>query len=256
MKLVKLVFYLLIFIILSYCLLTTHKVKEKFATTDVPTKPIITSAVYNNNNNSLTIEWTHPPYADNTIVEPINSSIIFIKSQDSNDNGVYMQIANVSDCVNCSYTLSNLNLIYGKTYDCSVLSINVNGVSSPADPVSFIPDAPPTEPPPQTSPPTEAPETVDASVLMPTTAPTTPGIYQMTLEDRIKAGEDARRVYLDNELNNMIIRANGVYEVDSDKLSYPDTYLSDIKESINTVNNMVKKDLQEYRMNVHITTTK
>ena len=91
---------------------------------------------------------------------------------------------------------------------------------------------------------------------MPTAAPTAPGIYQMTLEDRIKAGEDAHRVYLDNELNNMIIRANGVYEVDSDKLSYPDTYLSDIKESINTVNNMVKKDLQEYRMNVHITTTK
>jgi hypothetical protein len=37
---------------------------------------------------------------------------------------------------------------------------------------------------------------------MPTAAPTAPGIYQMTLEDRIKAGEDARRVYLDNELSS------------------------------------------------------
>ena len=91
---------------------------------------------------------------------------------------------------------------------------------------------------------------------MPTVAPTKAGIYQMTLEDRIKAGEDARRVYLDNELNNMIVRANGVYEVDSDKLSYPDTYLKDVKESVNTLNNMVKKDLQEYRMNIHITANK
>jgi hypothetical protein len=77
----KLIFYLLIFVILTYCLITTYKVKEKFVTNNVPAKPIITTAVYNNN--SLTIVWTQPPYDDPSVVEPIKGYIILIKKKDS-----------------------------------------------------------------------------------------------------------------------------------------------------------------------------
>ena len=50
----------------------------------------------------------------------------------------------------------------------------------------------------------------------------------------------------------MIIRADGVYEVNKDTLSYPNISIDDVKQSIYTINDAVKKDLQEYRLNIHL----
>jgi dGTP triphosphohydrolase len=78
----------------------------------------------------------------------------------------------------------------------------------------------------------------------------------MTLEESIKMLQNQRKVYLDNELQNMIIRADGVYETNKTELAYPDKYLDDIKQSISTINDSVKKDLQEYRLNIHLASQK
>jgi hypothetical protein len=256
----KTVFYLLIFVILAYCLISTYKISEKFIIIPPPAKPVISKILYYGD--QLKVEWNQPPYEDLTITEPITGYIILIKKVDNKDEGIFMKIADVTGCATCTYTLSNLNLEDNQKYYCAVLAINKTGVSQPSDPKPFtaVPLQKPTPTPTETYSPTPTPTynplTINADSLLPTVPPNQQGIYQMTLEDRIKAGEDARKVYLDNELNNMIVRANGIYEVDSDKLSYPDTYLADVRESINTVNNMVKKDLQEYRMNIHIAADK
>ena len=41
-------------------------------------------------------------------------------------------------------------------------------------------------------------------------------------------------------------------EDNKDKLEYPDISIDDVKESINTINEAVKNDLQEYRLNIHL----
>ena len=50
----------------------------------------------------------------------------------------------------------------------------------------------------------------------------------------------------------MVLRADGLYDWDNTIWKYPDTYNYDIKQSLNVLNDQVKKDLQEYRVNVHI----
>ena len=68
--------------------------------------------------------------------------------------------------------------------------------------------------------------------------------------------QNEKKTYLDSELQNMIIRADGIYEVNKTELAYPDAYLNDVKQSISTMNDTIKKDLQEYRLNIHLASQK
>ena len=97
---------------------------------------------------------------------------------------------------------------------------------------------------------TEAPNLCGTPNPNSTSSPST--INQVMGEDRIQSGLRDRQIYLDNELKNMTSRANGIYEVNSTSLNYPDTYIDDIKQSVKTLNDTVKKDLQEYRLNLHL----
>jgi hypothetical protein len=273
----KSLFYILITVIIAYCLFSTFKTKEKFSTTPnsyQPDPPIIISATYDN---GLRIKWTKPPGNQNIV-----NYIVFIKNYNNVNDNIYLKFTNLSDCLECEYFIDNLNLEPNREYYTSVISVDENGYpsrpanlmrffisntssstssSSPSSPntnSSSSPSSPNTNAPSSSSASpsptnTNAPSQVLASGVTSTSSPQSSYDNTMTLEDRIKMGEDARKIYLDNELQNMVARANGVYEIDSDQLKYPDVFLSDIKQSINTMNDMVKKDLQEYRINVHLT---
>jgi hypothetical protein len=255
----KTVFYILIAVIIAYCLFSTLKTKEKFAITDattIPDSPVIKSVTYDN---GLRIKWSKPLNSSN-----IANYIIFIKNNNNINDNIYLKFTNLSDCIECEYYIDNLNLESNKYYYASVIAVDQNGATSnPTDLIQFfIPDTTPSTTPsilPSTTPSisipvnTDAPSSVLASSVTPTPSSQSSYDNTMTLEDRIKMGEDARKIYLDNELQNMVARANGIYEINSDQLQYPDVFLSDIKQSINTMNDMVKKDLQEYRVNVHLT---
>jgi predicted nucleic acid-binding Zn-ribbon protein len=226
----KVSFYLLIFIVIIACLAMSYKYKqqisEKFA--DVPAIPIVTNVTYENK--SIIIKWNKP---DST--EPIINYFIFINKVNSNNESLYMNILSDSTCTNCSYTINNLNLLDDTDYYVSVMAVNKNGAGIPSLPFNFKTPLP-TTPSPTTPSPTYT------SVPTPT----------LTLEDSIKMMQNEKKTYLDSELQNMIVRADGIYEVNKKELSYPDTYLNDVKKSINTINDLVKKDLQEYRLNIHM----
>jgi hypothetical protein len=235
----KVSFYLLIIIVIIACLVTVKSYKkqmisEKFA--DVPSIPIVTNVKYENN--SIIINWNKP---DST--EPIINYFIFINKSAENNEGVYLHLVSDSTCTACSYTINNLNLLPNTDYYISVMAINSNGASEPSLLYNFMTSSAtpsPTTPSPTTSSPTYT------SVPTPT----------LTLEDSIRMMQNERKSYLDSELQNMIIRADGIYEVDKTELAYPDRYLNDVKQSINTINDTVKKDLQEYRLNIHVASQK
>lgn len=237
----KVSFYLLIFIVIIACLITVtsykykhmqqlQKISEKFA--DVPTTPVITNVNYENN--SIIINWTKP-----TSTDPIIKYFILIQKTDNNTDGVYLHIVTDSTCTDCSYTINNLQLDSNSNYYVSVMAINLNGASPPSLPFNFTTSSDPQA----TTPP---PNPTYTSVPTPT----------LTLEDSIRMMQNGRKIYLDSELQNMVVRADGIYEVDKTELSYPDTYLNDVKQSINTINDAVKKDLQEYRLNIHLASQK
>lgn len=243
----KVSFYLLIFIVIIACLITVtsykykhmqqlQKISEKFR--DVPTKPVITNVNYQNN--SIIINWTKP-----TSTEPIIKYFILIQKTDDTTEAVYLHIVTDSTCTDCSYTIDNLKLVSNSNYYVSVMAINLNGASQPSLPFNFTTSSD-TEI--TTPPPTSTPTTTPTYTSVPT--PT------LTLEDSIRMMQNERKVYLNNELQNMIVRADGIYEVDKTELAYPDTYLNDVKQSINTINDKVKKDLQEYRLNIHLASQK
>jgi hypothetical protein len=210
-----------------------QKISENFR--DVPTKPEITNVNYQNN--SIIINWTKP-----TSKKPIIKYFILIQKKDNTSESVYLNIVTDSTCTDCSYTINNLKLTPNSNYNVSVMAINSNGASQPSLPFDFTTSSDPeiTTPPPTTPTPTYT------SVPTPT----------LTLEDSIRMMQNERKIYLNNELQNMIVRADGIYEVDKTELAYPDTYLNDVKQSINTINDKVKKDLQEYRLNIHLASQK
>jgi hypothetical protein len=241
----KISFYVLIFIVIIACLALSYKYKynqqiisEKFA--DVPSTPVITNAIYENN--SILINWNKP-----TSIDPIIKYFILIQKSDNNSEGVYLHIVTDPTCTSCSYTINNLNLIANSDYYISIMAINLNGASIPSAPFNFNTlSTTPTETSIPSSTYTPEPSSTYTSVPTPT----------LTLEDSIRMMQNERKTYLDSELQNMIIRADGIYEVDKTELAYPDTYLNDVKQSINTINDLVKKDLQEYRLNIHVASSK
>ena len=217
-------------------------ISEKFV--DIPSVPVITSVNYEND--LITMNWNRP-----TSVDPIINYLIFINKSNSNNDGIYMHLVSDPTCESCSYVINNLNLIPNTQYYVSIIAINANGASPPSLKNNFM-----TSPAPSPSPfpsPSTSPSLSDSSPNSTSSPlPTIP----MTLEESIKMLQNQRKVYLDNELQNMIIRADGVYETNKTELAYPDKYLDDIKQSISTINDSVKKDLQEYRLNIHLASQK
>jgi hypothetical protein len=243
----KVSFYLLIIVVIIACLALSYKynqqiISEKFA--DVPAIPVIKSIKYENN--SVLVNWDKPISAD-----PIINYFIFINKLDENKEGVYLHLVSDSKCTSCSYTINNLNLLPNTNYYVSVMAINKNGASAPSANFNFNTTSP-------SSTLTPASTLTPSSTLTPTSTltPSSTLTPTLTLEDSIRMMQNERKSYLDSELQNMIIRADGIYEVDKTELAYPDIYLNDVKQSINTINDTVKKDLQEYRLNIHVASQK
>jgi hypothetical protein len=259
----KIIFYLLIVAIIVFCLTVSlyRTKKENFLIVNsVPEKPDTVSVNYDNNKNSLLLSWKRP-----ISLEPITSYLLMIKKLINDNNNIFMNFVSDSDCETCSYTFQNLKLEPSTIYTTAVIAINKYGASDPSTFYQF------TTPPSPTSAPTSAPtptstsssstsssstsssSTSSSSTSSSSSTPTpTSTINQVMGEDLIQSSLRDRQIYLDNELKNMTVRANGVYELNASTLEYPNTYLDDVKQSIKTINDSVKRDLQEYRLNVHV----
>jgi len=234
----KVIFYLLIVVIIAYCLILNLYKTETFFSEE-PESPTSISVVYNSQKNELKLSWTKP-----ISLESITGYIIMIKNilQTPQEPGLIMKFYNNADCETCDYVIKDLDLDAGSTYQVAIMAMNKYGTSAPG--LGNRPFVTPIIP---TTPPTPTP------TLMETPSPTGASTLETIMEeDRIRDGATNRQVYLDQELANMTSRANGIYEVNSSALAYPDNYLDDVKQSIKTLNDSVKKDLQEYRLNVHL----
>ena len=244
----KIIFYLLIVAIIVFCLTVSlyRTKKENFLIVNsVPEKPDTVSVNYDNNKNSLLLSWKRP-----ISLEPITSYLLMIKKLINDNNNIFMNFVSDSDCETCSYTFQNLKLEPSTIYTTAVIAINKYGASDPSTFYQF------TTPPSPTSAPTSAPTPTSTSSSSTSSSSSTPTptstINQVMGEDLIQSSLRDRQIYLDNELKNMTVRANGVYELNASTLEYPNTYLDDVKQSIKTINDSVKRDLQEYRLNVHV----
>lgn len=212
------------------------KISEKFVITGSPDKPLITSL--NFSNGTLNLSWNKPNSSTN-----MTGYIIMIRKNNAIDNGLFMNFSNNTDCDNCTYTINNLNLDDNSNYGVSVMGINTIGAGQPSDILNF-----------------QTPEIPLASSSQPTqpitNVPTQTTIPIIFGEDKIKSGEEQRKNYLNDELQNMISRADGIYEINQDNLTYPNISIDDVKQSIHTINDTVKNDLQEYRLNIHLLNSK
>lgn len=213
-----------------------NKVSEKFLITSIPNKPFITSI--NFSNGTLNISWNKPESSTE-----ITGYIIMIKKNNAIDNGLFMNFSSNTDCNECTYTINNLNLDSNSNYGVSVMAVNTISAGIPSNILNF-------QTPEITLPSTPQPTEAIINVPMQTTMPTIFG------EDKIKSAEENRKNYLNDELQNMISRADGIYEINQDNLTYPDISIDDVKQSIHTINDAVKNDLQEYRLNIHLLNSK
>ena len=231
------IFYKIIFGILLMILLYSlfsynkniinNKIQEKFI---IPNKPVITSVDFVDG--LLSIGWNKPDG-----LSDITGYIIMVKKNNNMDDSLFMNFSSEIDCEKCTYKIKNLKLDENIEYVVSVMAINKEGTSLPSD----ITKQSIFKTPLPTSSPTQS--------VLHTEQTTMPTIFA---EDKIKLAASKKKNYLDDELQNMIIRADGVYEVNKDTLSYPDISIDDVKQSIHTINDTVKKDLQEYRLNIHL----
>ncbi len=236
----KVIFYLLIVIIIAYCLILNLYRTETFFSEE-PESPTSINVVYNSQKNELRLSWSKP-----LSLEAITGYIIMIKNilQTPQEPGLIMRFYNNADCETCDYVIKDLDLDAGSTYQVAIMAMNKYGTSVPG--LGNRPFVTPIIP---TIPPTPTP----TKTLIETPSPTGASTLQTIMEeDRIRDGATNKQVYLDQELANMTSRANGIYEVNSSSLAYPDNYLDDVKQSIKTLNDSVKRDLQEYRLNVHL----
>jgi len=210
------------------------KVSEKFLIMGSPDKPVITSLSFSNG--TLNLSWNKPDSSTN-----ITGYIVMIKKNNAIDDGLFMNFSSDTDCENCTYTINNLNLDNNSNYGVSVMAVNTIGSGTPSAILNF--QTPEITLPPQ---PTQPIINVPVQTIMPT-------IFG---EDKIKSGEEQRKNYLNDELQNMISRADGIYEINQDNLTYPNISIDDVKQSIHTINDAVKNDLQEYRLNIHLLNSK
>ena len=210
------------------------KVSERFVITGSPDKPLITSL--NFTDGTLNLSWNKPESSTD-----ITGYVIMIRKNNAIDNGLFMNFSSNTDCENCTYTINNLNLDNNSNYGVSVMAVNKIGAGIPSTILNF-----------QTPEITLPPQTTQQIINVPvqTTMPTILG------EDKIKLGEEQRKKYLNDELQNMISRADGIYEINQDNLTYPNISIDDVKQSIHTINDTIKNDLQEYRLNIHLLNSK
>jgi hypothetical protein len=214
-------------LILVLCLFFEKKpISEKFAN-GRPDTPTI-NRVVQLGPKKLVIEWSKPTAPP---TDPINQYMILIKKHNSRNDGMYMSFYNNSDCEKCKYTIENINLEPSTKYIASVIAINYAGSGEPSIKYMFKTD--------------DAPDDGTSQTITPSATPS-------TNSELIRLGESGAPTYQDKDLANMISRANGIYELNTAKMEYPNTFITDVKDSINTLNDQVKGDLQEYRMNIHL----
>jgi hypothetical protein len=228
--------YILILIIISICLLISTK--EKYGGAPLP--ELLPAAPSNlridestRTNNLIKIKWGSPQSPQN---DPIKGYLIMLKKvSDTLGNGMYINFKlNGLSCINkCNYILNNLNLAPNTNYILGIMAFNNQG-TGPTTSINFI-----SKPLPVT--PSVENNTVASSSTLTTPPSSTQNITTKPTYNKV-----------DQYLNNMISRAEGVYEWENNDWKYPDTYQYDFKQSLKTLNDQVKKDLQEYRINVHI----
>lgn len=217
---------LVIILILALCLFFEKKTsKEKFLN-GVPEMPVI-NKVIQTEPTKLVVEWTKPAVPNSD--DPINRYLILIKKSNSRDGAIFLNFYNNGDCEKCKYTIQNITLIPSSKYIASVIAINTTGGSEPSNPYIF----------------TTMDKTEDGSNAQNIPITTPPS-------ELIKLGESMAPSYQDMDLANMISRANGIYESNTTDSTYPKTFIKDVKDSIDSLNEQVKADLQEYRLNIHL----
>jgi hypothetical protein len=218
----KVLSYLILFIILVICLSMNNYVKkEKFGDVDLPGKPEIT-LVEHIEPDSVKIIWKKPT---TPVGFPITGYMIMLKKSDNSSKGVYLNFKTDNvDCVNCEYTITNIPLISKTYYTIGVLAINSNGSGLPGK-SEF--------------------QTKNTTTIMPT--PSSPPSSSSSSVSSLSASSS-----LDPYLDNMISRADGIYSFNKGVLEYPDTFEKDAKDSVSTLNEEVIKELQEGRINIHI----
>ena len=214
--------YFIIFVILGICLFISNKSQYSSETflNNLPSAPASID-VQQLSSSSLKINWSRTV---EDLIDPIKGYIIMLKNSNDIKKGVFLNFKVDETCIdNCEYIIDNISLIPDMDYKIGVMAVNKNG-GSPVIEKNFKTNPLPT------STPTSSPSPSSSSS---STTPT-PTINS-----------------LDPYIDNMILRADGVYDWKGD---YPDTYENDIKLSLDTMNKELIKDLQEYRVNVHIGT--
>lgn len=223
----KLLFYLIFISIVIYCLWKyNQEKKEKFNNGLKPGSPVIKS-VNQLDSSTLELEWSKPDAPES---DPITQYQIMIATSLNPMDGVFMRFMNQPDCFDCKYTLNDLTLHPETDYIVAVSASNYAGTGSPSQYYSF-----------KTLPlPTQAP------TEEPTPSPT-------PFLDEVLA-EETKKTYLDQELEKLMLRADGIYHVNDNTLTYPDVnqHMDEIKQSAQTMNDYLKKDLQENRLNIHL----
>jgi hypothetical protein len=232
----KYLFFIILIVIVIVCLImSSPKQNEKFTQGTVPQQPVIDS-VEHLLPNTFKISWKRPISPDD---DPVIGYLIMIKKS-SDMNGSYLRLYGNKDCINCSYEIKNLNLESETLYHVSLMAVNKAGTSIPANKFEI-----------KTKKKSSTPCISDAVTQATPGNTNVPGPTAIFEEDRIKLEEANRQKYLDNELHNMVARADGIFELNKDKLTYPDTLNQSLSDSIKTPNEQMLKDVQEYKLYVN-----
>lgn len=212
----KVLSYLILFIILVICLSMNNKKEKFFVDVNLPGKPEIIS-VEHIEPDSVKLKWRK---STTPVGLPITGYMVMLKKSDNSSKGVYLNFKSEGvDCENCEYVITNIPLVSDSYYTVGVLGINKNGAGIPAR--------------------SEFKTKTKAILAKPSPSPSSP---------------PSKNTNLDPYLNNMISRADGLYSFNKGVLDYPDTFEEDSKESLKTLNESVMQELQEGRINVHIGT--
>ena len=154
-----------------------------------------------------------------------------LKNKTDPKKGFFLNFKIDQTCENCEYIINNISLIPDVYYTIGVIAVNNNGGGKSIETdfrTAPLPSPSPSPSPSSSSSSSSSPSPSSSPVPTSTSNP------------------------LDLYVDNMISRADGVYAWNKDVLKYPDTYQDDIKQSLKTLNDQVKTDLQEYRINIHL----
>jgi hypothetical protein len=232
--------YIILLVLLGICLFST---KEKFY--EIPHSSQLPGIPSNlkieestRTNNTIKITWGAPTSPDDDILK--GYLIMLKKATDTIGNGMYINFKlDGTSCTNkCRYILNNLNLVPNTNYIIGVMGFNNRG-TGPVASANFL-SIP--------LPPTPSPSATNSNSTTSNPNPTS--------SSSSTSSTSSTSSNIDRYVNNMISRAEGVYEWENNDWKYPDTYEYDVKQSLKVLNDKVKQDLQEYRIAVHLGTTK